>query len=49
MAQGVMADKFLLPAMLSICDKYKISKSIGGVLIAVGVSMTELTAALLSF
>ena len=49
MSQGVMVDKFLQPAILTICDKYKLSKSIGGVLIAVGVSMTELTAALLSF
>ena len=49
MAQGVMADKFLLPAIIKICSNYKLSKSIGGVLIAVGISMTELTAALLSF
>ena len=49
MSQGVMADKFLLPAMLNICSKYNLSKSIGGVLIAVGVSVPELTATMLSF
>jgi hypothetical protein len=49
LSQSVMVDKFLQPAMLNICTNYKLSKSIGGVLVAVGVSMTELTAALLSF
>ena len=44
-----MADKFLLPSMLKICERYKLSKPIGGVLIAVGVSMPELTATMLSF
>jgi Ca2+/Na+ antiporter len=49
MSQGVMADKFLLPSMLNICKKYSLSKPIGGVLIAVGVSIPELTATMLSF
>lgn len=49
LSQSVMVDKFLQPAMLNICTTYKLSKSIGGVLVAVGVSVTELTAALLSF
>ena len=44
-----MADKFLLPAMISLCDKFKLSKSIGGVFIAAGISLTELTATLLAF
>jgi len=49
MSQGVMVDKYLQPAIIAICDTYKLSKSIGGVLIAVGVSVTELTACCLSF
>jgi Ca2+/Na+ antiporter len=49
MSQGIMADKFLLPSMLKICKDYKLSKPIGGVLIAIGVSMPELTATMLSF
>ena len=35
--------------MIKICSEYKLSKSIGGVLIAVGCSMPELAAAMLSF
>jgi len=35
--------------MLNICKKYNLSKPIGGVLIAVGVSIPELTATMLSF
>lgn len=49
MSQGVMAEKFLLPAMINICDRYGHSKAIGGVFIAIGVSVTELTATILSF
>ena len=49
MSQGIMADKFLLPSMIKICNEYNLSKPIGGVLIAVGVSMPELTATMLSF
>lgn len=48
-SQGIMAEKFLLPSMLKICEDYKISKPVGGVLIAVGMSMPELTATMLSF
>ena len=44
-----MADKFLLPSMIRICKEYKLSKPIGGVLIAIGVSMPELTATMMSF
>lgn len=44
-----MADKFLLPSMIKICKEYNLSKPIGGVLIAIGVSMPELTATMLSF
>jgi Ca2+/Na+ antiporter len=44
-----MCDLFLLPAILKICKKYNLSKAIGGVLIAAGVSTTELTATMLSF
>lgn len=49
MCQGVMADKFLMPCMQKICKNYELSPSIGGVLIAVGVSMPELTATMVSF
>jgi len=44
-----MADKFLMPSMLNICKKYNLSKPIGGVLIAIGISVPELTATMLSF
>lgn len=44
-----MADQFLLPSMIKICKEYDLSKPIGGVLIAIGVSMPELTATMLSF
>ena len=44
-----MVDLFLLPSILEICGNYRLSKAIGGVLIAAGVSMTELTACILSF
>ena len=49
LSQGVMADKFLMPSMIKICDNYNLSKPIGAVLIAIGVSMPELTATTLSF
>ena len=49
MSQGVIADKFLLPSMFNICNKYTLSKPIGGVLIAVGSSISELSATMLSF
>ena len=48
-SQGIMAEKFLLPSMIKICDDYYISKPVGGVLIAVGMSMPELTATMMSF
>lgn len=44
-----MADKFLLPAINNICLYHGYSKAIGGVLIAAGVSITELTATILAF
>ena len=49
MSQCIMADRFLLPSMIKICKDYSLSKPIGGVLIAIGVSMPELTATMLSF
>jgi len=49
MAQGIMADKFLLPSMIQICKENNLSKPIGGILIAIGVSMPELTATMISF
>lgn len=48
-AQGIMAEKFLLPSIIRICKDYGLSKPIGGVLIAVGVAMPELTATMISF
>ncbi len=44
-----MCDLFLMPAMLAISDKYRISKTIAGVFIALSVSIAEVFFSVMSF
>ena len=49
LAQGVMAEKFLMPSLQNISVRYKLSATIAGILIAFGIAVPELAVTLLSF
>ena len=49
MAQGIMAEKFLMPSLANISSKYKLSATIAGILVAFGIAVPELAVTLLSF
>ena len=49
MAQGIMSEKFLMPALENITVKYRLSATIAGILIAFGIAVPELAVTLLSF
>ena len=49
MAQGIMSDKFLMPALENISVKYKLSATVAGLLIAFGIAVPELAVTMLSF
>ena len=48
-SQGVMSDKFLMPSLENISERYGFNKSIAGLLIAVGISIPELVITIISF
>ena len=44
-----MSEKFLMPSLENISEKYKLSATIAGILIAFGIAIPELSVTLLSF
>lgn len=49
LSQGVMCDEFLMPAIMKCGQKYGLSKTLAGVLLALGVTVPELIVTMLSF
>ena len=49
MAQGIMAEKFLMPSLNNISKYYNLSASVTGILCAFGLAVPELSVTLLSF
>jgi Ca2+/Na+ antiporter len=48
-SQGIMCDNFLMPSILNVSNKYGLSKTTAGVLIAMGVCVPELIVTMLAF
>jgi len=49
LSQGVIADKFLMQSLENITERYHLSQSIAGLLIAFGVALPEVVVTILSF
>ena len=49
LSQGVISDKFLMKSLENITHRYKLSQSIAGILIALGVAVPEVVVTILSF
>lgn len=49
LSQGIMSEKFLMPALENISQKYQLSATIAGILIAFGIAVPELAVTLISF
>lgn len=49
MATGIISEKFLMPSLGNISQKYKLSATVAGILIAFGIALPELAVTLLSF
>ena len=49
MATGIISEKFLMPSLENISQKYKLSATVAGILIAFGIALPELAVTLLSF
>ena len=48
-SQSIMSDKFLMPSIENISNRYGFNKGIAGLLIATGISIPELVITILSF
>ena len=46
---AIIAELFMMPALLSISERYSLSKDITGIMVAIGSSVPELTTTALSF